>query len=234
MRKAVLGIVALVACVLGQGAAQAEDLEILDPQIAQAFAQALCEAVDKVEGLPVKIDSDIEKSCGVFMNAGEPVGLIIVPQKDITPENEGVNKDPGAPLGHLFMSRGFAPVIDDKPIDQAKLRSVAFTGQDGQEQKVNYLTLAARHTDDDVWHLYAYGADEKPVLDIQIGEGTGPGTQPIALEVKDLTDNTGTAFVTIFDMYQCNFKLNYTAPGAEGEAKPDEAKAGEAKEEASK
>ena len=188
------------------------DLEILDPQIAQAFAQALCESADAIEKPQVKIDPDLEKACGVFMDVGEPVGLIVVPQKDITPENEAVNKDPGAPLGHLFMSKGFAPVIDDKPVDDAKMRTITFAGQDGQEQKVSYLTLAARHTDDDVWHLYAYGADEKPLLDVQIGEGVGPGTQPIALEVKEYEDGNGTAYVTIFDMYQTSFKLNFKKP----------------------
>lgn len=217
MRKTILGFGALVACTLGASSAMAMDLEILDPQIAQAFAQALCESADKVENVKVKVDPDIEKSCGVFMDAGEPVGLIIVPQKDMTPENEAVNSDPGGPVGHLFMSKGFAPVLDEKPIDDAKMRTITFAGQDGQEHKVSYLTLAARHTDDDVWHLYAYGADEKPILDVQIGEGTGPGTQPIALEVKDLNDNTGTAFVTFFDMYQCSFKLNFTKP-EEGDA----------------
>lgn len=219
MRKAYLGIAALMACGLATTSAVADDLEILDPQIAQAFAQALCESADKIEKPQVKVDADIEKSCGVFMDAGEPVGLIIVPQKDLTPENESVNKDPGGPVAHLFMSPGFAPVIDDKPIDPAKMRELTFAGQDGQEHKVNYLALAARHTDDDVWHLYAYGVDEKPVLDVQIGEGTGPGTQPLALEVKDVNDNTGTAYVTFFDMYQCSFKLNYKAPEAAAAAK---------------
>ena len=96
-------------------------------------------------------------------------------------------------------------------MDAAKLRSLTFAGQDGAEHKVNYLALAARHTDDDAWHIYAYGADEKPLLDIAVGEGSGPGTQPLALEVKDLENNTGTAVVTIFDQYQASFKLNYKA-----------------------
>ena len=94
MRKAVLGIVALGACVWGTSSAVAEDLEVLDPQIAQAFAQALTEAAGKIEKPQVKIDGDVEKACGVHM---DQVGLIIVPQKDITPENEAVNSDPGAP-----------------------------------------------------------------------------------------------------------------------------------------
>lgn len=208
MRKSMLGLAALIACAWGTASVLAEDLEILDPQISQAFAQVLAEAAQKIEKPQVKIEGDIEKACGVHK---EQVGLILVPQKDLNPENipEGVNSDPGAPMGHLFMSKGFAPVIDGKPLDKAKLRCVKFTGQDGNEQEVFYLALAARHTDDDVWHLYGYGSEEKPVLDAQIGEGAGPGTQPLALEVKDVEDNTGTAFVTIYDRFQCSFKLNY-------------------------
>ena len=206
MGKLFLGIAALVACAWGSAAAMAEDLEILDPQIAQAFAQALVSAADKIEKPQVKVDADAEKACGCHK---EQVGLIIVPQKDIQPENDAVNKDPGAPLAHLFMSPGYLPVIDGKPVDQAKVRTLTFMGQDGAEHKVSYLALAARHTDDDAWHLYAYGTDEKPLIDARIGEGAGPGTQPLALEVKDVEDNTGTAYITIFDRFQCSFKINY-------------------------
>ena len=70
------------------GVPQAHFHDLIDPVVEQAFAQALVESADKVEGLKVKVDPDLEKACGVFMDAGEPVGLIIVPQKDITPENE--------------------------------------------------------------------------------------------------------------------------------------------------
>jgi hypothetical protein len=212
MRNAVLGCCALAASAIGAASVSATDLEILDPQIAQAFAQALCESAEEIEGLQVKVDPDLEKACGVFMDVGEPVGMIIVPQSDITPENEAVNSDPGGAAGHLFMSKGFAPVIDDEPIEDSKMRTITFEGQDGLEQKVSYLTLAVRHTDDDVWHMYAYGTDEKPLLDVQIGEGVGPGTQPIAIEVKDVEDNMGTAYVTFFDMYQTSFKVNYKQP----------------------
>jgi len=208
MRKLMLGIATLVACAFTSTAIMAEDLEVLDPQLAQAIGQALAEAAEKLEKCPVKIEGDIEKATGVHK---EQTGLILVPQKDIAPENDAVNSDPGAPLGHLFMSPGFAPVIDGKPVDVAKLKQINVMTPDGNEMKVTYIPLAARHTDDDVWHLYGYGADDKVLIDAQIGEGAGPGTQPIALEVKDLEDNTGTAFVTIFDRFQCNFKLNYKA-----------------------
>lgn len=206
MKKVVLGVAALVACALGAASAVAEDLEVLDPQICQAFAQALLPAAEKIEKPQVKIDADADKACGVHK---DQVGLILIPQKDIQPENDAVNSDPGAPLGHLFMSTGYAPVIDGKPVDASKLRTLEITGQDGSDRKISYLALAARHTDDDKWHLYAYGTDAKPLIDVSIGEGAGPGTQPLALEVKDVEDGTGTAYVTIFDRFQCNFKINY-------------------------
>ena len=44
----------------------------------------------------------------------------------------------------------------------------------------------------------------------------GPGTMPLAVEVKDMEDNTGTCVVTIYDMYQTSFKIAL----AEGEAAP--------------
>jgi hypothetical protein len=216
MRNLLVGIVALALGTMSAAPAVADDLETLDPQISQAFAQFLNEVVDKVENMQIKVEGDIEKACGVHR---EQIGLILVPQKDLAPDAipEAVNSDPGAGLGHLFMSMGFAPVIDGKPIDASKMRTLEFTGQDGTNQKVSYLTLAARHTDDDVWHLYGYGTEEKPVLDVQIGEGSGPGTLPLAVEVREIDeDNTGTCYVTIYDLYQTNFKIKYNAPeGAE-------------------
>ena len=135
MRNLLLGIAALAACAIGTAKAVAEDLEILDPQIAQAFAQVLTEAAEKTEKLQVKVVGDCEKSCGVHQ---EQHGLILVPNKEISPENEAANSDPGAPLAHLFMSKGYTPVIDGKPVDVSKLRTISFTGQDGNEQKVYY------------------------------------------------------------------------------------------------
>ncbi len=209
MRKLLVGVAALAIGGLGTARAMAEDLEILDAQIAQAFAQVLTEAAEKLEKLQVKVEGDLEKACGVHR---EQTGVILVPNKEISPENEGVKKDPGAPVAHMFMSQGFNLMVDGKPLDSSKLRTLNVTTPDGNEIKVSYLTLAARNTDDDEWHLYAYGTDEKPVLDARIGEGTGPGSQPLAIEIKDFDNDEGTAYVTFFDRYQCSFKMNYKAP----------------------
>lgn len=216
MRNLLWGIAALAAGAFGAASAMADDLEALDPQISQAFAQFLNDEIAKVENLQVKIEGDIDKATGVHR---EQVGLILVPQKDLNAEEipDAVNSDPGAAMGHLFMSMGFTPVIDGKPLAKEKLRTVKFVGQDGNEQEVSYLALSARHTDDDVWHLYGYGSDEKPVLDVMIGEGVGPGTQPLALEVRDIeaddkAGEVGTCYVTIYDRFQTNFKLAYKAP----------------------
>jgi hypothetical protein len=209
MKKVMLGIAALAACSWGTASALAEDLEVLDAQIAQTVAQVLVEAAEKLEKLQVKIEGDLEKSTGVHRDR---TGILLVPQKDIKPETDAVNSDPGAPLAHMFMSEGFTLVIDGKPVDASKLRTLNVAGPDGNEIKVSYLSLAARHTEDDAWHLYAYGTDEKPLLDVAIGEGAGPGTEPVALEVKEFDDDAGTAYVTIFDRFQSSFKVAYKAP----------------------
>ncbi len=94
MRKLLLGIAALAAGAMGTTSAMAEDLEILDEQIAQAYAQVLGEAAEKIENAQVKVEGDIDKACGVHRDM---VGLILVPQKDLSPEEipDGVNADPG-------------------------------------------------------------------------------------------------------------------------------------------
>jgi hypothetical protein len=209
MKKLMLAVAAVAAGSFGAVAAVAEDLEVLDAQIAQTVAQVLVEAAEKLEKVQVKIEGDLEKSCGVHR---ERTGILLVPQKDIKPETEAVNSDPGAPLAHMFMSEGFTLVLDGKPVDAAKLRTLTVQGPDGNDMKAAYLLLAARHLDDDTWHLYGYGTDDKPLLDVAIGEGSGPGTEPLALEVKEFDDNAGTAYVTIFDRFQSNFKVSYKEP----------------------
>lgn len=211
MRKLMLGIAALVACSWGAASAMAEDLEVLDPQIAQTIAQVLVEAAEKIEKPQVKIEGDVEKTCGCHRDR---TGMLLVPDKNIKPDpdNEGVKSDPGAPLCHLFMSDGFTLVLDGKPVDVAKLRTLSVAGPDGNEFKVRYLAMTARHTDDDVWHVYGFGTDEKPLLDAQINAGAGPGSQPLAIEIKEFEDDAGTAYVTIFDQFQCSFKVAYKAP----------------------
>ncbi len=206
MRNILCGLAVLTAGALGAASAAAEDLEVLDPQIAQAFAQVLGDAVDKLESPALKVDCDLDNCCGVFK---ETIGLILVPHRDLKSDEipEAVNSDPGAPLGVLFMSSVFSPVVDGKPLDKSKLQELKVIGQDGTEQTVYALLLAARHTDDDSWHLYGYGSDDKPVVDAQISEGFGPGTVPLALEVKDIENNEGNCIVTIYDMYQSTFKL---------------------------
>ncbi len=82
----------------------AEDLEILDQQIASAFAQALCEAADKIEKPQLKIEADNDKATGVHK---DQTGFILVPQKDIKPENEAVNSDPARPLATCSCRKAF-------------------------------------------------------------------------------------------------------------------------------
>jgi hypothetical protein len=235
MRKLLLTVAALAAGACGAASAGADDLPILDPQISQAFGQFLTEVAEKIESPQVKIEGDIEKSTGVHQ---ENIGVIVVPQKGLAGIPESVSADPGAPLAHLFMSPGFTPVIDGKPLEASKLRTLAFTGQDGSEQKVSYLALTVRRTDDQVYHLYGYGSEEKPVLDLQPGSGAGPGTMPIALEVRDFKDNLGRCFLTVYDRYQANFQIGYTPPegaaaveaAAPAEAAADKAAADKAAE----
>lgn len=209
MRNLVWALAVLVGQGWGAGRVVAEDWQILDPDTAQAYAEVLAPMAEKVEKPQVQIAGDVAKSTGVNR---DQIGLVVVPQNGLSGIPSGAREAPGAPIAHLFLSPGLVPLSDGKPIDPSKMRTLTFTAQDGSQQKVNYLALAARLTEDRVWHLYGYGTEEEPVLDTRISSGRGPGILPIAVEVRNFEDNQGRCYVTIYDSYQAYFPIRLMVP----------------------
>lgn len=186
--------------------ATAADLPSLDAAACKALAQPLTSAAEKADKPVLKIVGNLEKANGARQ---DKLQMIVVPQKDFDPETPGANADPGLPLAHLFLPEGFVPLVDGKPIDQARLGTLTINTPSGP-QKFGYLALAARHTNDGAWRLFAYGADAKPLVDAEFGEGNGNGVQPVSFEVRDWQNNAGNVFITLFDEWQCSFKLGKT------------------------
>jgi len=69
------------------------------------------------------------------------------------------------------------------------------------------LILAIRQVSDKDRRLYVYGTDSKPLMDIPLSKNAGPGTQPVAVEIKEIQDQQAKLFVTLFDKDQASFKV---------------------------
>jgi hypothetical protein len=201
--------IALIACPVW--AAIRDNLQPIEPELAKVFGKRLSEEADKIQKPQVKIASDSEKANGV--HAPEKAGTLIVPQKDLIEGEELAAKfkeEKGAPLAYLFLYH-LSPVINGTSADVSRLYTVKLTDDEGQDRAVQVLILAVRQLAEDDYRLYGYGHEEKPLVDARFAEGTGPGPEPVAVEVKEVNEQTqqGKLVVTVFGKYQASFTVGY-------------------------
>jgi hypothetical protein len=208
MKKLLLPVLALYACAAFAAVSLQDKLDPIEPEKAREIGKKLAEAAAKIENPQVKIDPDADQAVGVHYP--EKAGAILVPCKGVKEGNPdpAVQTDPGAPLGYLFLYH-ITPSSNGKPADADKLRTVSVTDDKGNEHRIAVLLLAVRQVSEDDWRLYAYGQDKKPLVDAAFSENSGPGTQPVAVEVKEIQDRHGKLVVTVFDKYQASFPVEH-------------------------
>jgi hypothetical protein len=199
----VLGIAVCTTGVLAQ------NLEELDPERAQRVAEMLVAKAGQIESPQVDLQVDVAKASGMKVRDD---GLLVVPQKGLSEmgDNTEVESEQGAPLAYLFMSEGFCPVVEGTQVAQSKLRILAVTDKQGVQRKAKCFLLAVRKVSDDDWRLYVYGAEKKPLVDVQFTESSQEKPGPIALSIDDVAGNEGTLTVTVFGKYQAGFRAAYT------------------------
>lgn len=189
----------------------AQQLEPIPAEHIRAMAPTLIEHANKLEQPKIKIDADVEKANGYHLP--KKLGAVIVPQKDLKESPELAAKfktDPGAALGYLFFYH-LVPIADGKKIDASKMKSVTIADNDGGQHTVHVLTLIVKQLSEDDYRLHVYGADAKPLVDVKFAEGTGPGAEPAAVELKDPNEATkeGSVVVTVFGKYQAKFQAAF-------------------------
>ena len=199
-------ILTLAVCLFSPSLVMGDDLESIPLEAAQEIGALLAKQADKIEKLQVKVQANVEKANGVHVPDG---GLLVLPQKDLK-ENEELDAklqtESGTSLGYLFALR-VVPIVNGKRIDATRLRTVKIS-HDGVESEVFVLLLAGRRLAEDDYRLYVYGKDKKPLVDAKFSEGSGPGPEPVAVEVKDVNEETrqGKVMITVFGKYQASFQ----------------------------
>jgi hypothetical protein len=187
----------------------AQDVEPVPTDVAQKFGEALVKAAAKIDKLQVKIEGDPANSVGV--SVPEEGGVILVPQKGIDEENTpDMTVANGVPLALYFSTPNIVPMIDGKLIDRGKLHGVTVTDDQGKEHEANCMLLTVRKISDEDYRLYGFGKAAKPLIDVRFTDGKGPGTKPLAVEIKDIEGQTGSLVVTVFDKYQAKFRGGVT------------------------
>ncbi len=213
MKAVVLCLSAVASLLLSAAAVLQENPTPIDAETAKKFGKIFAEHAAKLDKQQIKIDADAELSNG--MHVPDKLGLLLVPQRGLKEGEELAAKfktDKGAPLAYLFMFH-LVPVIDGQPVDVSRVRSVKFVDDNGGEHTIYTLLLSVRQVAEDEYRLYCYGHEDKPLVDAKFSQGTGPGTEPAVVEIKDPNEQTrqGKLVITIFNKYQASFTIGHRA-----------------------
>ena len=118
-----------------------------------------------------------------------------------------IETDAGLGFCYLFMSQSFNPLIDGKPIDVKKLRTVKFSDPDGNERSATCLLCSIKHVDGDDWQLFLYGNEKEPVLKSPFGEATDAPKADLALTVQDPTKDQAQLVLNLFGKYSASVPI---------------------------
>ena len=193
----------------GFGAAKAEELQPLSAETSQTYAKHLVELFEKEnKERPAKFEVDPAQATGLHVDQD---GIILVPVKSLKEDvvDPAVESANGGGLCYLFMSPCYAPMIDGKPIDDKKLRRVKYKNGQGVDQEAICLVVTVKHVGGDDWRLYAFGAENSPVVDAPFGESTETIDKPLALRVSGAKDKKANLTLTVHKKYSASFAIGH-------------------------
>jgi hypothetical protein len=184
----------------------------MDSEIAKQYGGKLAEDFAKsLKDPQVKVEVDADKAVGL-LNPGTSEGIIVVPVKNWKedPDNKEVEKECGAGMCYLFMSQTYNPMIDGKPIDAKKLRTLKFMDGNGNEREATCLICSVRRNEGDDWRLQIYGAEKEPLIKAPIGEaGEGAKGGDLTLGVKDPKGEKAQLVFTLFGKYASSVEIGH-------------------------
>ena len=138
-----------------------------DAGTARHLARQLVDSVDKIPGMPIKIDAKFDKS--VCISAGHAKGLVFTPQDGLNPkdEPEDIESNKGTSFGYLFLSKSITLKTDGKGITSDKVYE-SFCTIDKKKSSSQCILLSIRkikQVDKEDFYLCAYGKDAKPLIE---------------------------------------------------------------------
>ena len=165
-----------------------------------------------LEAAPVDFAGDPSQAVGVFAEDDEEdegLGMILVPTEGLNEDDAEMEIGETAPLALLFASAPILPAIDGRLIDRDRLHNMSVADDEGEKHDVNCMMLIVKRIADEDYRLYGIGRDaSEPLIEARFDDGEGPGQTPLALEVKDIDEESETAAVviTVFNKYQAAFR----------------------------
>ena len=182
------------------------DIEPIPAEVVREIAKVLLDAA------PVDFAGDPSQAVGVGAEDDEEdegLGMILVPAEGLNEDDADMELGETAPLALLFASAPILPAIDGRLIDRDRLHNMSVADDEGEKHDVNCMMLIVKRIADEDYRLYGIGRDaSEPLIEARFDDGEGPGQTPLALEVKDIDEESETAAVviTVFNKYQAAFR----------------------------
>jgi len=184
-----------------------EGIKPVPAEAAHGIGKALLEAA------PVNFAGDPANAVGVVsVDDGKVLGMILVPAKGMNEEEAEMEVGDSEPLALLFCSPSILPVTPGTAstlVERGKLHSVTITDGEGKKHDSNCMMLIVKRIAEEDYRLYGIGKrPNEPLFDARFTDGEGPGETPLAVEVKDIDEEskTAAAVITVFDKYQAAFR----------------------------
>lgn len=198
-----------MVAVLGFGSmARAADLEQMPAEMSQLYAQHLSEKFNKEnQERQAKFEVDPSQSSGLRLGQD---GIILVPAKGLKEGtiDPAVETETGAGLGYLFLSPCFVPLVEGKPIDAKKLRSIKFDNGQGMEREAICLLVTVKHVQGDEWRMFGFGTEKTPVVNSQFDLASGTVDKSLSLQVKDAKDKQANLELILHKKYGTSFAIS--------------------------
>lgn len=186
-------------------------LEEMDADTAKEYGGMIASLFTKqLKDAQLKMEPDVDKACGL-VNVGTREGIIAIPVKGWKEdrENKAVESDTGIGMCYLFMSPTYNPLIDGKPADVKKLRTVKFADGDGNERSATCLLCSVKHVEGDDWQLYVWGSEKQPVIKSPWGEASDAPKADLALAIQDPTKEKAQLVLNIFGKYASAIEISH-------------------------
>jgi hypothetical protein len=185
----------------------ADDFEKIPADVSQGYAQVLSTLFQKTyPDVQAKFEVDPSQATGI--HAGQD-GVIVVPMKglkegDVSPS---VETEIGAGLCHLYISTCFVPIIDGKPIETKKLRTISVDDGQGGKREAFCLVVTVKHVNGDDWRLYGYGTEKTPVVNSQFVEAGTSASKPLDIRVINKNSAKANLELTLHNKYAASFSI---------------------------
>jgi len=185
----------LAAATAALTATSAPPEKITSEQI-QKIAPKLLEPAGRISGAQFKIDPDSDKGDGL---KGGEVGVVVLPDRNLTAEKLEKAGSEIIPLGQLYL-KGVVPAKNGKPADNDRMHILMIEDK-GETHRIWLCLLGARKNGDKL-ELVLYGSEKAPLSQVALRKVESAQDLPIEVSGEKQDDESASLTLNILGKYK--------------------------------